>query len=280
MTLDFSIEDAVRGRTSVRNYAPRAPEDEKMAALAAFAASLKDPFGGKVRFHFLDGEALPSGERLGTYGVIKGARHYLGASVPPGPMALESLGYQMETLILCLAHLGLGSCWLGGTFKRKAFAKAMAIGDDHLFPAMTPFGYPAGKKHMTETLMRRMIGADQRKPWEHLFFQDDFQTPLRREAAGELTLALEMLRLGPSASNKQPWRILMREGAWHFYLDKAPGYSDAFPYDIQRLDMGIAAAHFDHAVKEKGIRGHFETAREPLLAVPAGLQYRFTWREA
>ncbi|MEZ7872886.1 MAG: nitroreductase, partial [Eubacteriales bacterium] len=73
--------------------------------------------------------------------------------------------------------LGLGSCWLGGTFNRKGFAKAMEIGEDHLFPAITPFGYGAPKRHVTEKLMRGMIRADRRRPWESMFFRDDFSSP-------------------------------------------------------------------------------------------------------
>ncbi len=67
---------------------------------------------------------------------------------------------------------------------------------------------------------------------------------------------MEMVRLGPSASNKQPWRILLKDAVCHFYEYKEPGYSDRFNYDIQRIDLGIAAAHFDLAVNEKGIKGH------------------------
>lgn len=36
--------------------------------------------------------------------------------------------------------------------------------------------------------------------------------------------------------------------------NKESKYSDHFPYDIQKTDMVIAAAHFDLLVKEKTIR--------------------------
>ena len=180
-----------------------------------------------------------------------------------------------------MAHLGLGSCWLGGTFNRKGFAKAMGIGEDHLFPAITPFGYGAPTRHVTEKLMRGMIRADRRRPWESLFFRDDFSAPLSREEAGDLAFPLEMLRLGPSASNKQPWRVLLKDGALHFYEDKAPGYSDAFAFDIQRIDMGIAAAHADLALRERGIGGRFDPDVRLDVRLPERLVYAFSWlREA
>lgn len=58
-------------------------------------------------------------------------------------MALGALGYELEALILYLAHLEIGSCWLGGTFNRKGFAKAMNIGEGEMFPIIIPYGYAA-----------------------------------------------------------------------------------------------------------------------------------------
>lgn len=277
MKIDFPIEPSVRKRISVRNYSDQAIAAEKIQAIAAFIGSLYNPFGKKVNFHFLDPSELKDQPNLGTYGFIKGASRYIGASILEEPMALEALGYEFETVILYLAHLGLGSCWLGGTFNRKGFAAAMAIGEHTLFPAITPYGYGASKMHLTETMMRKVIRADHRKPWEKLFFNLNFQSPLAKEAAGDLEFPLEMIRLGPSASNKQPWRILIMDGAVHFFEHKDPGYSDSFPYDIQRLDMGIAVAHFDLAVREKGIQGHFDTACEPQMALPAHMHYCCSW---
>ena len=277
MNTDFPMEEAVRKRYSVRNYTDQKIEAEKSKALELFVDALTNPFGKEVTFHYLDNGGLKDQQKLGTYGVIKGAKRYIGTSIKAEPMALEALGYELETVMLYLAHLGLGTCWLGGTFNRKGFATAMDIGEDELFPAVTPYGYGAPKMHMTETLMRKMIRADHRKPWDQLFFSGDFRTPLSKEEAGDLAFPLDMLRLGPSASNKQPWRVLVKGGACHFCEYKEPGYSDAFPYDIQRIDMGIAAAHFDLSAGEKGIKGHFDSACGPELALPANTQYVYSW---
>ena len=271
------MEETVKRRYSARNYTDQPLEADKRKSLELFVEALDNPFGKEVSFHYLDDSGLTGQQKLGTYGVIKGANHYIGTSIKVGPMALEALGYEFEAVILHLAHLGLGSCWLGGTFKRKDFAKAMAIGEDELFPIISPYGYGAPRMHLAETLMRKMIGADHRKSWDQLFFSRDFQQPLSRQEAGDLDFPLEMLRLGPSASNKQPWRVLITDKACHFYEYKEPRYSDAFPYDIQRVDMGIAAAHFDFSAKEKGLKGHFDPDCQPALALPAHTQYVFSW---
>ncbi len=277
MKIDFPMEETVKKRYSARNYTDREVEVPKRRQLEVFMGTLDNPFGKKVSFHDLDDNDLSGQQKLGTYGVIKGARRFIGTSVKAEPMALEALGYELEAVILYLAHLGLGSCWLGGTFKRKEFAKAMAVADDDLFPIISPYGYAAPKMHMTETLMRKMIRADQRRGWDELFFSHEFHRPLTRQEAGALDFPLEMLRLGPSASNKQPWRVLVKGKACHFYEYSQPRYSDAFSYDIQSVDMGIAAAHFDFSAREKGLMGHFEQACEPALALPANTRYAFSW---
>ncbi len=277
MNLNFSIEESVKKRYSVRNYKEQEVELDKRKAIESFVNSLDNPFGKKVNFHYLDNREMKDEDKLGTYGVIKGAMQYIGTTIKLEPMALEALGYELEAVILYLAHLELGTCWLGGTFNRKGFAKAMNIEEDEIFPIITPYGYAATKKHMKEIVMRKMIKADQRKEWNQLFYINDFQTPLKKEKAGELEVPLEMVRLGPSASNKQPWRILIKDNACHFYEYKQPGYSDSFPYDIQRVDMGIAAAHFDFSVKEKGLKGYFDTECEPELELPDHMEYVFSW---
>ena len=86
-----------------------------------------------------------------------------------------------------------------------------------------------------------------------------------------------MVRLGPSASNKQPWRVVRTNTACHFYEYKEPGYSDRLPYDIQRIDMGIAACHFHLAAKEQSLIGHFDIDRKPDLTCPENIEYVFSW---
>ena len=40
-------------------------------------------------------------------------------------------------------------------------------------------------------------------------------------------MVLEMVRRGPSASNKQPWRVVRAGERWHLYLQRTRGYGRA-----------------------------------------------------
>ena len=66
--------------------------------------------------------------------------------------------------------------------------------------------------------------------------------------AGAYSVALEMVRLGPSSHNGQPWRIILDGDVVKFFHVKE--YSI-----LKQLDMGIAFCHFDLATKELGIEG-------------------------
>jgi hypothetical protein len=125
--------------------------------------------------------------------------------------------------------------------------------------------------------VRFIAKGNQRKPWTELFFREEFSRPLPREEAGVYEMPLEMVRLAPSASNKQPWRVLKKGDAFHFYEARSVGYSDAFPYDIQRLDLGIALCHFDLTAVERNLSGKIVFGHAPDIEVPEHHEYRFSW---
>ena len=217
-----------------------------------------------------------NGAKLGTYGMIKGASNFIVSQVKDEPYAMEALGYEFERLFLFITTLHLGTCWLGGTFDRAEFAKAIHESNQMLIPAISPIGYFEGKR-LRETIVRGFVHADSRKPWNTMFFDGDFNTPLSQAAAGPYAPLLELLRLAPSASNKQPWRVVRHSGSYHFYEQKTPGYSDAFKFDMQGIDMGIAACHFQLSAQERGVGGRFDLNAAPALTPPVNTIYKFSW---
>lgn len=274
MFTDFSLREAVTARYSVRTFEKKTVDKETKDKITAYAAALENPFGPGIRVQFIEKETAANGEKLGTYGVIKGAKLYIGVTVADKPYAAEAVGYEFEKLVLYIASLGLGTCWLGGTFNRSAFTEAMEIKEEELFPILSPLGYPSGKKSFTERLMRRGVKADDRLPWSELFFENSFESPLTEDYSGPYRYPLELLRLAPSAVNKQPWRLLICDGAVHFYK-KGGVASELGSLDMQRIDLGIGMCHFDLAAQDCGLTGHFEI-NDPGIEAP-GLQYIASW---
>lgn len=277
MNFGFSVQDAVQERYSVRTFDSRPVEAEVREQILAYAAALRNPLGPQIKVQFIERESAPNGEKLGTYGVIKGANLYLGVTVPDEAYAAEALGYEFEQLVLYATSLGLGTCWLGGTFNRGAFADAMALSGRELFPILSPIGYPAAKKRVTESVFRRALGADKRLPWSKLFFADNFSHPLSESDAGAYAFPLEMLRLAPSATNRQPWRVVVCGNAFHFFEQRSGGGMKMGGVDMQRIDVGIGICHFHLAGMERGLSGRFERCGAGGLTVPANAEYIVSW---
>jgi nitroreductase len=280
------VTDLIRRRYSCRSYQDAPIPAAKRAALAAFMADhCVGPFDNSVRLDLIaatadDQEALKG---LGTYGFSKGATGYIAGAVRvDAPMALEDFGYVLEQIVLYATHLDLGTVWLGGTFTKSRFAEAIALEAKESLPAVVATGLAAERPRLLDALIRRGAGADQRLPWKELFFAETFGTPLTREAAGSYATPLEMVRLGPSASNKQPWRIVKDERGWHLYLQRSGRYRRRNALvgvaDMQRIDMGIAMCHFALTCSELDLEGRW--VAEASLAPPVAddsVAYIATW---
>ncbi|MFZ4437388.1 MAG: nitroreductase family protein [Syntrophales bacterium] len=273
--------ETIKARKSCRTYSDKPIEPERLAELRQFLASKQEaPFGGKVRFFLLDFNELEIGElkNLTTYGVIKGARQFIAGAVQKQPQAMEDFGYCMEKNILKATSMGLGTCWLGGTFKRSGFAGKISLGDDELLPVVSPVGYAGGKRSVVDKIFRFVASSDKRKPWSELFYLHDIHTPLDKEKAGRYETPLECVRMAPSASNKQPWRVIKNRdrNAFHFYLKRTPGYGNIIKdISLQNVDMGIAMSHFELSAKELELKGDW-AVNDPQTRSD-GTEYVVSW---
>ena len=262
----MDIAGLIRARRSVRTFDGRAVNPEQLVQLRSFMEKAENPYGIPVEFKLLDAKA----QRL-TCPVVSGTDLYVAGKVSATPHMEEAFGYSFERLVLFAQSLGIGTVWLGGTMDRAAFERAMELNGGQRMPCASPLGFPAKKMSLKESMMRKAIKADNRIPFETLFFDGGFDAPLTQEKAGILSMPLEMVRWAPSAVNKQPWRIVIKDNAAHFYLMRSKGFGGA-TIDMQKIDMGIALCHFELAAREAGLAPCFMRA-EPPIAAGSGLEY-------
>ncbi len=251
------------------------------------ATRTQGPLGAQARFGLLaatpdDPRAL---RRLGTYGFIKGATGYIVGAVRRAPRDLEDYGYLLEEIILFATGIGLGTCWLGGTFTRSTFVRRFGgLERGETMPAVVSTGYIGDDG--TERIREREEG-DRRLPAGELFFEGRYGEPLAAASADGYAGALEAVRMAPSATNRQPWRIVRAGRDWHFLLRRTRGYGKGSPAfkllriaDLQRVDLGIAMCHFALVARESGLEGRW-VVEDPGLALPDhGVEYTATWRGA
>ena len=250
------IEKIIRTRKSIRTYNNTAIEPAvKQQVLDFMKDNSMGLFGNTVEFFWIDGNADEFKDiKLGTYGVISGTKSFITGKIKDSDKNFEDFGYCLEKLILYCAQLNIGTCWLGGTYNKTAFGTSLKLKEGEIIPAVSPVGYFGTKKRTIDKLFRRMAGSDNRKPFDELFFSTDFAQPLSEKEIATYSFFLEMVRLAPSASNKQPWRVILMDDVFHFYLKRTPNYnSKLLQSDLQRVDIGIGMAHFELALAEKKV---------------------------
>jgi len=257
--------EAMDKRTSVRTYAEEEPYRSLMESLERIVAKeRKGPFGNRFRFTLIrvNDETVKEIGKLSSYGMIKKAPLYFGGYCDKNDRAIIDFGYCFEEAVLELTSLGLGTCWLGGSFDRGKIARLLDLPEGKIIPAISPIGLSAERKSITEALSRFVAGAKKRKPHNKILFSwgdggelipedlENFPAPVDE--------VLEAVRFAPSAANKQPWRIVRQGDLFHLYCDPDKNYERLFrQFKIQLLDMGIALCHFLKASEELRWKGKF-----------------------
>lgn len=286
MSFSQPVTAVIHKRYSCRNYLKLPIDAGKQSALEEAMSHLPPgPFGILERFELpaATAEDQRALHGLSTYGFIHNPPAFIIGATRPDPLNLENFGYRMELIVLHATDLELDTCWLGGTFTRSGFMHKIHAADDESIPAVCSLGHIDPNAAVVDQAVRQKAGSQYRLGGESLFFDGKFGAALTSQAAGVYAEALEMVRIGPSASNKQPWRIVRQGDLWHFYLQRTKGYREWWVArlmgiaDMQRIDMGIAMCHFSLAAAENGLVGDWE------VRPPSGLdshqaEYIITWR--
>lgn len=260
----MNIIEAMKERRSVRSYNPVPLDSTTIEKLNKIIKESYSIFGGHVSIRLkrfdIKGEFKPS-----TYGVIKGASDYFLMAIGEGEDSDLTAGFQFEQIVLKSWELGLGTCWIAGTYKGSQFDLGEKWPDGESLKIICPVGYPE-KQRLMEKMMRMTIGSNKRKPFSELFFDNDFQKPLNPEH--KYAESLQMLRLAPSSTNSQPWRVLVKDDKVLFY------YKPKYPITI--IDMGIGIYHFYETERFNGFSGNFKKEKDVPVA-PEDWKYLITY---
>ncbi len=280
MKFDQSIVEIITKRRSVRTYDTTKDVEQDKVTIIKDAMTVEKTEG--FRFDIATFNELKTRkEKLGTYGFIKGAEMFMVGIISEdyGERKNQSInfGRTFERIILKATELGLGTCWMVSTFNRKQLTQRINIEDREHFAIVSPLGYSARKKSPIERIMRQIPKSDQRKPWNELFFLENLETPITKESTGEYSIALDMLRLSPSAANTQPWRIIKREDNYDLYVlkDKRGG---RHIIDCNFNDAGIAMCHFELTTEELGLKGQWVEDKSRSDIIEHGFVYVSSWK--
>lgn len=238
-------KELILNRHSTRSFKKEALQNKDLNNLNDFITSLNIPKDINIKI---------ISNKIGTYGFIKNPAAYLITYCKNKPMILETIGYYLENIVLYATSLNIGTCYLGATFSKKQIKKELIISDDMIIPVIIALGYPLNKITIKDKIIKNSINASNRLAFNKLFFDINLK-PLTYDINNQYHQCLEMVRFAPSAFNKQPWRIIESNNAYHFYIYHNGNLNDN---DIKHIDMGIAIAHFNIMRNFLNLKGHFE----------------------
>ncbi len=241
----MNIIEAIKERRSVRSFNCESLTQSQISELENAVKTAESPFGGNVTIR-LQSFDVKDGFKPSTYGMIKGAVDFFLLGIKDDKQSALTAGFKFEQVVLKAWQMGLGTCWIAATFKGTDFDRGEPWPDDEELKIICPVGVAANQS-ILEKATRLALGSRNRKSFDKLFFNENFQTPY--EQTGRFGEALEMLRLAPSSTNSQPWRVLVCGDTVHFY------YVPKSPASV--LDCGIGICHFYETEKFNNRSGVF-----------------------
>ncbi|WP_438431240.1 nitroreductase family protein [Gorillibacterium sp. sgz500922] len=246
----------MEARVSRRKYTA-APSAEELAELARYAAELNRDADGAVRIGvWADGAEEVFGGLTNSYGMFSGVRAFagfIGRSGGDGERTGVLCGYYGEQFILKATAMGLGTCWVAGTFDKSMARRIAGVNEGETLYCVSPLGAVPEALGLRERLVKGFSAKRSRKPLADLLTSPEALAA----APAWMASALESARIGPSAMNAQPWRFRLAQDrqAITAYLASHPA--------AKRVDLGIALAHIEIAALQAGVRGVWTEGEEP-----------------
>lgn len=245
-------------RHSRRKYVNKEIEVDTLDKIQASLEELNSHFEG-ARLVLMNGECdYVFKGIIGAYGKISGAQAYVAmighTEVERIP---EKIGYIGEGFILEATALGLGTCWVAGTFKSKKVESDIELKDNERIYAISPLGYVEEKYSLSEKMMKKMVSSHMRKDLDELCggkFNEKWPKWIKT--------ALRCARLAPSAINAQPWRFEVNDNSLTLSVDNPKNSTK----DLKRIDCGIAMMHLELGALLEGAKGSWQYLQEPSIA--------------
>jgi len=259
---------AIRQRVSVRSYSGRLVEPrllKRLLTLPRTSDCLTDIPPRVALVNGVEQARHVLTYMIGSYGLVQNPPHLLVGILPEeSDMARLDLGYVLEHVVLEATHLGLGTCWITGSYDAQRAGDAVGLAPGEIAAAVCALGYPDegrwGRFH--SHTIRQLARGHRRKPLTHIVFSGHWGRAWSPDVGNQaLVTILEHARLSPSASNRQPWRFIVRPDDVVLALTRpAP------------IDGGIVMAHLALASTALGRRGRWKVRwGDDVLARECGL---------
>ncbi len=220
---------ATDARTSRRTYLEESIDSSRAGKIQAIVDLCNAESGLQIRF-VKDG-AEPFKSFKSSYGMFHGVKSYFAMAGDKKMAHLQELiGYYGELIVLECTALGLGTCWISGTYDKSECGKYAHLSDGEELTGIITVGCVKQEKSLKEKVISATTHSGKKKSLE------EFITP-SSGLPDWVVKGVEAVGKAPSAINKQPEHFTYESGVVKASVDNKASH--------QGIDLGIARAHFE-----------------------------------
>lgn len=226
MTIDYLAR-----RKSVRSFKDRPLSEQEIKTLNA-EITMATTIEPCIRFQLITNDSNPFESFFKSYGLFKNAKNYVACVVDMSyPNAMVKAGYYAEQIALQVVKMGLGSCFVGGSFDSSKVKAQMRV--SWKLPFLLLVGEPSeSKQSTTGKLISKLTHRKNKDIKDFLDGDEHYKENLLTEYPWLLT-GLQAIACAPSAMNKKPVKIKI-------YKDNNESKIEAYAPDNALVDLGAA----------------------------------------
>lgn len=218
--------EAIKNRTSRRTFEKKELMDSEIQQINLYIQNLNKSSGLSIELLKDGSDAFSNVTK--SYGMFTNIKSLILMKGDSKDSNLkEKVGYFGEDLILYLTTMGIGTCWVGGTFDKDK----IKLEDKEQLICVIVLG-KVKQPTLKEKLIRTAISKKRKTIKERLVSDTD-------DLPSWLINGIEAVRLAPSAKNTQKPMFEYKEG------NLFANVSDDYEFDL--VDLGIAKKHFEIA---------------------------------
>ena len=204
--------EAVEKRISCRAYRDEPLPEEILRQLEEKAAALREASG----LRFVPVRGKPAVKLAAA--MFSGRVDFCAALIgPDDALSAEKLGYYGQELVLYATQLGLGTCWVAGTYKRGKCKAVLEDGEKIVCVIAIGYGESEGTRHKSKPLSKICDIPEADMP---VWFKNGVKAAM----------------MAPTAMNQQKFKITLEGGRPVITAGAGP---------MTRIDLGIVKYNFE-----------------------------------
>lgn len=229
--------ELLQSRHSVRNY-DDTPLTEAERKIMESEITFINSHEAGMHFELVTEDNEPFKGFRRSYGFFQGVRNYIAAVIDDHyPDAYERAGYFGEQLVIKATEIGLGTCFVGGTYSKKDVNVHLRAGRKIIF--LITLGHSSSKTSGVSRIVTKMVHLKKMK-WTD-FFKPTSELSRAMTLYPELDKGLRAMACAPSSMNKRPVRIS---------LDDNERLIAEIPEETEEalIDLGISKFNYQYVI--------------------------------